>query len=76
MKLVHFDGINFTHWKDKMLFMLTALKFHMCLNRFSKIPAPKPNESDSLKVERKKCEEDELLYRGHILEYTFFLSVL
>lgn len=32
MKLDHFDGTNYTHWKDMMLFLLTALKIWYVLD--------------------------------------------
>ena len=31
VKLDCFDGTNFTQWKDKMKFLLTALKKFLCL---------------------------------------------
>jgi len=32
VKLDHFDGTNFNHWKDKMMFLLTALNVLYVLN--------------------------------------------
>lgn len=82
MKLDRFDGTNFTRWKDKMLFLLTALKISYVLEpNLSKIPAPTPDESETVKAERNQHEEDELLCRGHILNtlydrlYNLFTSV-
>lgn len=82
MKLDRFDGINFTRWKDKMLFLLTALKILYVLEpNLSKISTPTPDESETVKAERNKREEDELLSRRHILNtlsdrlYDLFKSV-
>ena len=68
VKLDHFDGTNFIHWKDKMMFLLTVLKISYILDlNLSEIPAPKDEDTEQVKAERKKREEDELLCRGHIL---------
>ena len=68
VKLDRFDGTNFTRWQDKMKFLLTALKIFYVLDpNLSAIPAPTPEDSDAVKAERKKCEDDELVCRGHIL---------
>jgi hypothetical protein len=68
MKLDRFDGTNFTRWKDKLIFLLTALKIAYVLDpNLSKLPEPTDNDSDQLKAERKKHEEDEVVCRGHIL---------
>ena len=68
VKLDRFDGTNFVRWKDKMMFLLTALKISYILdpNLFD-IPAPKEEDIEQLKADRKTCEEDKLLCRGHIL---------
>ena len=68
VKLDRFDGTNFTRWKDKLMFLLTTLKIAYVLDpNLSKLPEPTDNDSDQLKAERKKCEEDEVVCRGHIL---------
>jgi hypothetical protein len=68
VKLDRFDGTNFTRWKDKLMFLLTALKIAYVLDpNLSKLPEPTDNDSDQLKAERKKREEDEVVCRGHIL---------
>ena len=82
MKLDCFDGANFVCWKDKMMFLLTALKISYILDpNLSEIPAPKDEDTEQLKVDRKKYEEDELLCRGYILNnlsdllYDLFTSI-
>ena len=68
VKLDRFDGTNFTRWQDKMKFLLTALKIFYVLDpNLSVLPAATPEDSDAVKAERKKREEDELVCRGHIL---------
>ena len=68
VKLDRFDRTNFTHWKDKLMFLLTALKIAYVLDpNLSKLPEPTDNDSDQLKAEHKKHEEDEVAWRGHIL---------
>ncbi|OIT08630.1 hypothetical protein A4A49_62909, partial [Nicotiana attenuata] len=68
IKLDRFDGSNFTRWKDKMIFLLTALKIFYVLDpQFPTLPEPTVEDSDEVKATRKKREDDELLCRGHIL---------
>ncbi|XP_050909718.1 uncharacterized protein LOC127123551 [Lathyrus oleraceus] len=68
VKLDLFDGTNYTRWQDKMTFLLTALKVHYVLDPYlAPIIEPLENESEEVKKERKKREEDELLCRGNIL---------
>uniref|UniRef100_A0A2N9I2T5 Uncharacterized protein n=1 Tax=Fagus sylvatica TaxID=28930 RepID=A0A2N9I2T5_FAGSY len=68
VKLDRFDGMNFTRWKDKLMFLLTELKIAYVLDpNLSKLPEPTDNDSDQLKAQRKKREEDEVVCRGHIL---------
>ena len=82
MKLDRFDGTNYTHWKDKMMFFLTALKVAYVLDpNLPQIPVFSPDETENVKEERTKRQEDELLCRGHILNtlsdrlYDLFTSV-
>ena len=82
VKLDRFDGTNFVRWKDKMMFLFTALKISYILDpNLSEIPAPKDEDIEQLKADRKKREEDELLCRGHILNnlsdhlYDLFTSI-
>ena len=82
MKLDRFDGTNYTRWKDKMMFFLTALKVAYVLDpNLPQIPVSSPNETENVKEERTKRQEDELLCRGHILNtlsdrlYDLFTSV-
>ncbi|XP_010914014.1 uncharacterized protein [Elaeis guineensis] len=77
VKLDRFDGNNFFHWQDKMLFLLTALKISYVLDpNLPTIEDPIPTtdggqpfaeEIERVQKERKKREENELLCRGHIL---------
>ncbi|OIT06811.1 hypothetical protein A4A49_61530, partial [Nicotiana attenuata] len=54
--------------RDKLKFMLTALKIFYVLDpNLSPIPSPKDDDSEELKAQRKKREEDEIMCRGHIL---------
>ena len=82
VKLDRFDGINYTCWKDKMLFFLTALKVGYVLDpNLPQIPVTTPDETEDVKKERTKRQEDEFLCRGHILDtlsdhlYDLFTSV-
>lgn len=72
VKLDRFDGKKFTHWQDKMTFLLTSLKIHYVLD-LDLIPIPEPTEGDTdeVKKERKKRKEGELLCRGHIQNALF-----
>uniref|UniRef100_A0A2N9FEG2 Zinc finger, CCHC-type n=1 Tax=Fagus sylvatica TaxID=28930 RepID=A0A2N9FEG2_FAGSY len=68
MKLDRFDGTNFTLWKDKLMFLLTALKIAYVLDlNLSKLSEPIDNYSDQLKAECKKRKEDKVVCKGHIL---------
>ena len=68
MRLDRFDGENFTRWKDKLKFMLTALKIYYVLDPdLPPISQPSDKDTDEKKAERKKREEDEIICRGHIL---------
>ena len=55
VKLDHFDGTNFTWWKDKMKFLLTALKnfYVLDLNSMS-FPTASDEDSDEIRAQRKK----------------------
>ncbi|URD79449.1 hypothetical protein MUK42_34417 [Musa troglodytarum] len=51
-----------------MKFMLTALKIFYVLDpNLQPIPDLTDNNTDEVKVERKKRNEDEIMCRGHIL---------
>ncbi|KAK3011183.1 hypothetical protein RJ639_011462 [Escallonia herrerae] len=78
VKLDRFDGNNYARWKDKMMFLLTALRISYILDPELSPPPeesrtstegvpPDAKEIERVKKERKKREEDELLCRGHIL---------
>ena len=65
-----------------MMLFLTALKVGYVLDpNLPQIPVPTPDEIEDVKKERPKCQEDELLCRGHILNtlsdrlYDLFTSV-
>ncbi|KAK3002334.1 hypothetical protein RJ639_020781 [Escallonia herrerae] len=78
VKLDRFDGNNYARWKDKMMFLLTALRISYILDLELSPPPYEPRTSEDgvppdaeeferVKKDRKKCEEDELLCHGHIL---------
>ena len=68
VKLDRFDGTNFTRWKGKLFFLLIILKIAYVLDpNLPPIPEPKDDDSEALKAERKKRQEDEVMCRGHIL---------
>ena len=68
VKLNHFDGTNFSRWKDKMKFLLTALKlFYVMDPNLMSFPTASDEDIDEIKAQRKRHEEDELICRGHIL---------
>ena len=68
VKLDRFDGTNFNRWKDKMKFLLTALKLFYVLDpNLMPFPTTSDENTDEIKAQRKKREEDELICRGHIL---------
>ena len=68
VKLNRFDETNFPRWKDKMKFLLTALKLFYVLDQ-NLIPFPTMSDEDTneIKTQIKKRDEDELICRGHIL---------
>nr|GEV93515.1 glucose-6-phosphate isomerase 1, chloroplastic [Tanacetum cinerariifolium] len=53
------DGINFTRWKKKMKFLLTAFKVYYVLEE--------PAVGVMTEEEQRKREQDETLCRGYIL---------
>ncbi|KAG6472185.1 hypothetical protein ZIOFF_069642 [Zingiber officinale] len=58
-KLDRFDGTNFTHWKDKLFFLLTELGVaYLLLHDLPPIPAPTDKDTDEIRATRKKREED------------------
>ena len=82
MKLDRFDGANFSWWKDKMKFLLTALKIFYVLDpNLMHFPPASDEDTDEIKTQRKKWEEDELICRWHILNtlsdclYDFYTSM-
>ncbi|GJR04813.1 zinc finger, CCHC-type containing protein, partial [Tanacetum coccineum] len=60
IKLDRMDGMNFTHWKEKMKFLLTAFKVYYVLEG--------PPVGVMTKEEQRKREQDETLCRGYILK--------
>jgi hypothetical protein len=72
VKLDKFDGTNFTHWQDKMKFLLTALKIFCVLDpSLNSLPDPTPEDTNAVKAERKKREDDELVCKWYILNTLF-----
>jgi hypothetical protein len=68
IQLDQFDGMNYTGWMDKMIFLLTSLKIYYILDpNLSALLEPQEDESATIKTARVKREEDEVLCRGHIL---------
>ena len=68
VKLDRFVGTNFFRWKDKMKFLLTALKlFYVFDSNLMPFPTSSDEDTDEIKAQRKKREENELICRGHIL---------
>ena len=68
IRLDRFDGVNFIRWRDKLKFMLTALKVYYVLD--SNLPPifeQKEDDNETIIALRKKREEDEIVCRGHIL---------
>ncbi|KAG6484981.1 hypothetical protein ZIOFF_053506 [Zingiber officinale] len=61
-------GTNFNRWKDKLIFFLTALKVSYVFKLdLPAIPPPTNDDSEELRKQRAKREEDEVLCRDHIL---------
>ncbi|GJW12154.1 zinc finger, CCHC-type containing protein [Tanacetum coccineum] len=60
IKLDRMDGMNFTRWKEKMKFLLTALKVYYVLDG--------PPSGVITEEEERKREQDETLCRGYILK--------
>ncbi|XP_057994935.1 uncharacterized protein LOC110659461 [Hevea brasiliensis] len=82
VKLDRFNRTNYVRWKDKMLFLLTTLKISYILHpSLLAISPPTPEDSEQVKADRDKREEDELLCISHILNnlsdrlYDLFTSV-
>ena len=68
VKLDRFDGTNFSLWKDKMKFLLTTLKtFYVLDPNLMHFPLASDEDTNEIKAQRKKWEEDELICRWHIL---------
>ena len=81
-KLDHFDGTNFTRWKDKLIFLLTELGVAYLLSpNLPAIPEQSEEENEEIKVSRKKRTEDEIRCREYILNslsdrlYDLFRSI-
>ena len=68
VRLDRFDGTNFTRWKDKLIFMLTALKIFYVLDpNLPSIPPAKDDDSTELKAQRQKRQEDEVMFMDAFL---------
>ena len=67
-KLVPSKQSNFSRWKDKMKFLLTALKLFYVLDlNLLHFPPTSDEDTNEIKAQRKKREEDELICRWHTL---------
>ncbi|GKB56684.1 hypothetical protein Tco_0912870 [Tanacetum coccineum] len=64
-KLAKFEGQDFRRWQKKMHFLLTTLKVVYVLST----PSPVWSENETLEMTRKriKWENDDYIFRGHIL---------
>ena len=64
-KLDKFEGVGFRRWQKKMHFLLTTLKVVYVLN------TPYPIEAKAETLDQARCrskfENDDYIYRGHIL---------
>ncbi|XP_022877086.1 uncharacterized protein LOC111395334 [Olea europaea var. sylvestris] len=68
MRLDQFDRTNYTRWKDKLKFLLTALKIFYILDpELAPLLEPTNGETEAVRNERQKCQKDELICCGHIL---------
>ena len=68
MKSDRFDETNFSQWKNKMKFLLIALKLFYVLDpNLMPFPTASDKNTDEIKAQRNKWEEDELICRWHIL---------
>ena len=55
VKVDHYDGINFSRWKDKIKFSLIALKLFYVLDpNLMAFPIASDEDADEIKVQRKK----------------------
>lgn len=69
VRLNHFDGTNFTHWLDKLKFLLAVSNLFYVLDpELQPILELTVEDFDKLKVHRKKRVEDQLVCRGRILK--------
>ncbi|KAG8634489.1 hypothetical protein MANES_17G044701v8 [Manihot esculenta] len=64
VKYDRFDGTNFVHWKDKMLFLLTNMKISYLLD--PDLPAPTSQDIDQVKAKHNK--------QGSVICFTSKLS--
>ena len=67
VKLECFDGTNFFRWKDKMKILFTALRLFYILDpKLMPFLTASDEDTDEIKAQRKKWEEDELICKGPI----------
>ncbi|CAA2976749.1 Hypothetical predicted protein [Olea europaea subsp. europaea] len=67
VRLDWFDGTNYTRWKDKLKFLFTALKISYILDsELASLLEPTNGETEAVRSERQKHQEDEIICRGHI----------
>ncbi|OMO60891.1 wall-associated receptor kinase 2-like protein [Corchorus capsularis] len=68
IKLDRFNGSNYTRWKDKMAFQLTALKLYYILDpNLVALPEPTAESTEAEQNAFTKRKEDTLVCRGYIL---------
>lgn len=68
VRLDRFDGTNYTRWKDKLKFFLTAPRIFYILDlKLAPLPELTNGEIEAVRNERQKYQEDELICSGHIL---------
>ena len=68
IKLDHFNGTNFTLWKDKILFLFIKLGIAYILSpNLQPITSPSGEDFEGFKDQRKEHEEDEVYCRDFIL---------
>ena len=82
VKLDRFDGTNFTCWKDKMMFLLLALKISYILNpALVDLSPPNPDEDEQTKkiganMKKMNCYAEDIFSTICLIVYMIFLLLL